>query len=544
MSTLISSPPLLPVMIAAWFLTAWNVAAQTLAEAVNAPAGAVVTSGGTRVWTTTTTTSRDGVAVRSGAINHNQSSWLQMSITGPGILHYWRKVSTEPDFDYLRVYLNGQELTSHAASGTSDWLQQSVFLVAGTNLVRWEFSKDEADDEAGANTVWLDQITLVPANEGRPSIALAPPARKGGEAGWPFTLLVGALGEAPLAYQWRRGGQSLSLQTEPQLSIPLFGAGHTGSYDCVISNSQDSVTTAPTVVSLISHGPALDHVQRGWCAQGDAFWTSQNMHFLAGESALRSGLIADKQRSEFSATFTGPGTIRYWRKLSTEEGFDFLSVRVNGQLVHHESGLRDWEQASLTLPVGTAEVSWSYEKNERFTFGEDAVWIDSVIFLQGRQAWLDSYFTTVQQAAPHLGAWGADPNGNGLANAFEYLFGLNPVSAEAVVSPPHSSFCTALMQPVAGPNTGADHPGMAVSLPLSCPDDVVLTVEYSPGLGDAQAWMPLAQKIGNAEWTPLNGALVVDAEVSLGLQLCRVFHPAAVESLSGAGFLRLKLEMP
>ena len=60
-------------------------------------------------WTVTTTTPHAGrYAAKSGAITHSGLTTLQVTqTTGAGNITFWRKVSSEASFDYLRFYIDG-----------------------------------------------------------------------------------------------------------------------------------------------------------------------------------------------------------------------------------------------------------------------------------------------------------------------------------------------------------------------------------------------------------------------------------------------------
>ncbi len=67
--------------------------------------------------------------------------------------------------------------------------------------------------------------------------------------GQTLMLSVMADGTAPLAYQWRKDGQSLSGETTPSLSVASFEASDAGSYDVVITNAFGSVTTGGAMIT-------------------------------------------------------------------------------------------------------------------------------------------------------------------------------------------------------------------------------------------------------------------------------------------------------
>lgn len=54
---------------------------------------------------------------------------------------------------------------------------------------------------------------------------------------------VGATGDAPLRYQWRRDGQDLASQTNRALNLKVVQAADDGAYDVVVSNSSGTATS-------------------------------------------------------------------------------------------------------------------------------------------------------------------------------------------------------------------------------------------------------------------------------------------------------------
>ncbi len=132
-----------------------------LGDAVDAPE-LTWTTGGPAAWFGQTETTYDGVdAAQSGDITHGQQSWLQTTVTGPGIISFRWKVSSEAGADFLRVSANGDELDG-AISGDSGWVRKQVLVPAGNWTLRWFYTKDGAGD-AGDDGGWVDQILWQPA---------------------------------------------------------------------------------------------------------------------------------------------------------------------------------------------------------------------------------------------------------------------------------------------------------------------------------------------------------------------------------------------
>jgi hypothetical protein len=130
-----------------------------LGEALNATQY-VWTTGGTTNWFGQTAITHDGVsAAQSGPITHSQSTWVETTITGPGTLSWWWKVSSESSYDYLRFYLDGTN--TYYMSGEVDWIQSQKVLGGGTHTCRWTYVKDYTAS-AGADAGWVDQVAFTP----------------------------------------------------------------------------------------------------------------------------------------------------------------------------------------------------------------------------------------------------------------------------------------------------------------------------------------------------------------------------------------------
>ena len=119
-------------------------------------------TGGDSLWYLQTDETYDAVdALQSGNIEDDEFSWIQCSTTNSGILTYRVKVSSAPDSDYLRFYLNSVEGTNYATSGEVEWSEKTIILPPGTNTLRWEYVKD-AISISSNDCVWLDQFEIEP----------------------------------------------------------------------------------------------------------------------------------------------------------------------------------------------------------------------------------------------------------------------------------------------------------------------------------------------------------------------------------------------
>ncbi len=79
---------------------------------------------------------------KSGTISHNGTTELSLTLNvgAAGNISFWRKVSSESGYDFLRFLMNGTELASW--SGTQDWTQMSYPVQPGPNTFSLKYTKD------------------------------------------------------------------------------------------------------------------------------------------------------------------------------------------------------------------------------------------------------------------------------------------------------------------------------------------------------------------------------------------------------------------
>jgi hypothetical protein len=141
-------------------------------------------AGGT--WSRDTAMSHDGVdAARTAPTADNGDSVLETTVTGPGVLNFWWKVSSQQDADYLDAYSSGSS-AYFSISGESGWQQVSMPLDIGPQVVTWRYYKD-ASGSAGSDAGWVDSITITPPPAVPLATALDGPGltwTTGGDAPW------------------------------------------------------------------------------------------------------------------------------------------------------------------------------------------------------------------------------------------------------------------------------------------------------------------------------------------------------------------------
>lgn len=143
-----------------------STAMNSLVSALNT-AGLIWETGGTANWYGQRLTYySDGCAAASGKIGNSQTTWMQTSVTGPGTLYFYWKVSSELgsytwlyDYDYLHFYYDGVEQTKIA--GEKGWALKGYAIPAGSHTLKWAYTKD-GSTSSGSDCGWVDNVIWLP----------------------------------------------------------------------------------------------------------------------------------------------------------------------------------------------------------------------------------------------------------------------------------------------------------------------------------------------------------------------------------------------
>lgn len=120
-----------------------------------------------------------------------------------------------------------------------------------------------------------------------------------------------------------------------------------------------------------------------WSTIGTPAWFGQSLVAHDGVDAAQSGTISDGTAVSAQTGITGPGTLSFWWKVSSETNKDYLKFFVEGVQQVRISGEADWRLLNYTFPSGAYTLKWTYSKSPSETAGQDRGWLDQVRFLPG-----------------------------------------------------------------------------------------------------------------------------------------------------------------
>jgi len=120
----------------------------------------------------------------------------------------------------------------------------------------------------------------------------------------------------------------------------------------------------------------------GWEFSGAAPWTICDDNPFEGSYCMKSGDIGHNASSVISININilVPGELSFYKKVSSEEDYDFLKFTIDGDEVGEWSGEVDWSPEAYAVTAGNHTFSWIYVKDLYMTGGEDCAWVDFIIF--------------------------------------------------------------------------------------------------------------------------------------------------------------------
>lgn len=154
----------------------WGEKVWTLGEAVDAEP-ILFTTGGNADWAVDGSTGwTNGVSAKSGTITSGQTTWIEMTVVGPGTLTYcWNVMGgiyRGNPFAYAKVELDGVEVKQEY--NTDGWKEQIIEVVGGgSHKIRWTYLRTSARTAEG-DCARLDGVTWTPVGDSTDQTTMTP----------------------------------------------------------------------------------------------------------------------------------------------------------------------------------------------------------------------------------------------------------------------------------------------------------------------------------------------------------------------------------
>jgi len=137
-----------------------------------------------------------------------------------------------------------------------------------------------------------------------------------------------------------------------------------------------------TVGNIIENFETGDFSLYNWQFAGSANWTIVTDEVYSGTYSAKSGSISNSQQSDLTLTvdILADGVISFYRKVSSENGWDKLFFYIDNSEKGNWSGEEAWSQVSYPITVGRHTFRWSYQKDGSVSNGSDCAWVDDIQF--------------------------------------------------------------------------------------------------------------------------------------------------------------------
>jgi PKD repeat protein len=188
----------------------------------------------------------------------------------------------------------------------------------------------------------------------------------------------------PTSWSWSFEGGTPSTSTSQN---PTITYNTVGTYDVTLTaaNAYGSDPEAKVDYITVSSAPA-DEIAEAvdysstFTKSGNANWYKVTDVYYYGNDSARSGAIGNNQSTtiETSVTVGSTQAVKFYWKVSSEAGYDYLSFYIDGVKKTNISGTVDWTQVAYNIAAGTHTLKWTYAKDDLVVGGSDCGWVDKL----------------------------------------------------------------------------------------------------------------------------------------------------------------------
>ncbi len=119
-----------------------------------------------------------------------------------------------------------------------------------------------------------------------------------------------------------------------------------------------------------------------WIFSGNADWMIiEGLNAYEGNYSARSGVISHSQATamEMVVDVSVTGVISFWKKVSSESGYDKLKFYIDDVEKGSWDGEVAWSFEEFEITSGEHTLKWEYKKDGSASSGSDCAWVDYII---------------------------------------------------------------------------------------------------------------------------------------------------------------------
>ena len=136
------------------------------------------------------------------------------------------------------------------------------------------------------------------------------------------------------------------------------------------------------VGNIIEDWESGDFSKFDWENDPSKPWTIVTENPYEGTYCAKSGNIGNNQSSVLKILLDvqTQGEISFYRKVSSEEGYDALYFSIDTDLLGEWSGEVEWGKVTYPITPGQHQLYWAYNKDVYTISGSDCAWLDNIVF--------------------------------------------------------------------------------------------------------------------------------------------------------------------
>ena len=248
------------------------------------------TFSGTADWFITEISPYEGTyCSQSGDVSDSQTSEMEVElyVTSADNISFYRKVSSESSYDYLRFYIDGNQQDQW--SGEIAWSQVSYPVTTGLHTFKWTYYKDSSVS-SGSDCGWVDYIVFPPVSPppAPPDIEINPDYL---EVTLPMdnqtvkTIAISNIGESDLGFSIIKNYQT---DKSPKAYCSSVGGGGDEFIQNVTIGTIDNTTTqsnyadytsmSTVVVPGMSYPITITNGDQNWSSDECGIWVDWNQN--------------------------------------------------------------------------------------------------------------------------------------------------------------------------------------------------------------------------------------------------------------------------
>jgi len=178
------------------------------------------------------------------------------------------------------------------------------------------------------------------------------------------------------------GGFSISDIPVGDYVIKVYASGYiSDAYSVTLGSGVNDLEFVLAPSEAINFESGEFPAQYDFSFSGNANWFIADDNANYGLYSVRSGDIDDREvtRLHLDVELMEDGSLSFWKKVSSEQNYDFLNFYIDNALQNSWSGSSDWSNHSYDLTSGEHTFIWEYDKDTYVSNGSDCAWIDDIL---------------------------------------------------------------------------------------------------------------------------------------------------------------------